>query len=195
MNAAASLAADLPVGRITAPLALAAAFTVPAVTVWMLAGLAASLVPAGPAALALIAGYAAYFGLIETTGRPGLPPPGRSWQVPARWVDRAPRWRRILVWGSLLGPGVATRNPYAGFGLLPLAVLAAGGPRPGVMLAASLGLLHAAGRVGALVRDARRAADAGPLLAVLRLMRWRTCDGLALLMVAGAAVATLASHR
>ena len=195
MNAAASLAADLPVGRITARLALAAACVVPAVTVWTLAGLLAGVLPAGPAVLALIAGYAGYYGLTETTGRPGLPPPGRSWQVPARWVDRAPRWRRILLWGSLLGPGFATRNPYAGFGLLPLAVLAAGGPRAEVALAASLGLLHAAGRVAALLRDARRAADAGPLLAVMRSIRWRTRDGLALLLVAGAAAGTLAARR
>ena len=192
MNSAASLAADLPVGRIIAPLSLAAAYAVPSVAVWALAGLLAGLVPAGPAALALIVVYAAYYGLIETTGRPGLPPPGRSWQVPARWVDRAPRWRRILVWGSLLGPGFATRNPYAGFGLLPLAVLAAGGPRAGVALAASLGLLHAAGRVAALLRDARRAADGGHLLAVMRSIRWRTWDGLALLLVAGAGGVTLA---
>jgi hypothetical protein len=168
-----------------------AAYAVPAAAVWTPAGLLAGLVPAGHAVLAVIAGYAAYYGLIETTGRAGLPPPGRSWQVPSRWVDRAPGWRRILIWGSVLGPGFATRNPYAGFGLLPLVVAAAGSPLLGVALAALLGFLHGAGRAAALLRDARHAADADYLLSVMAAIRWRTLDGFALLLVAGAAAATM----
>jgi hypothetical protein len=195
VNSAASLAADLPVGRLTAPLSLLLAYTVPAGALWMLVGLLANLVPAGRIALILTVAYAAYYGLVETAGRPGLPAPGRSWQVPSRWVDAAPRWRRILIWGTFLGPGFATRNPYAGFGLLPLVVAAAGNLWLGAVLAALLGSVHGAGRAAALLRDTRRAADASYLSAIMRSIRWRTFDGLALLLVAGSATAAIATRR
>lgn len=149
-------------------------------------------VPAARITLAAVAGYGAYYGLVETAGRPGPPAPGRSWQVPSRWVDNTPRWRRLLVWGSLLGPGFATRNPYAGFGLLPLVVAAAaGGPRRGAALAALLGLGHGLARAFALVRDTHRAPGADYLQAVMRSVRWRMLDGLALLAVAGIATVTI----
>jgi hypothetical protein len=166
----------------------------------MLVGLAANAVPARRAALALIIAYGAYYGLIETAGRPGLPPPGRTWQVPSRWVDGAPRWRRTLVWGFLLGPGFATRNPYAGFGLLVLAVAAIGNLRLGMMVAAALGLLHAAGRAAALLRDAARLEGRGGgetgdyLHSVIKTLHWRMLDGLAMLAVAGAATVVIVLH-
>lgn len=171
----------------------------PAAASWALAGALAgwlgSLLAPGRAALAAVAAYAACYGLAETTGRSGLPPPGRSWQVPSRWVDQVPEWRRLLVWGALLGPGFATRNPYAGFGLLPLTAAATGSPRLGAGLAALLGFLHGAARAAALLRDSRRAATADYLLAVLRSMRWRTLDGIALLVVAGTATMAIAARR
>ncbi len=157
----------------------------------MLAGLLANAAPVSRAALAVIVVYGAYYGLVEATGRPGLPPPGRTWQVPPQWVDGGPGWRRALVWGSLLGPGFATRNPYAGFGLLLLIVAAVGDLRPGVALAAAVGLLHAAGRAIALLRDTRRAGSGDYLESVMRSLWWRTADGLALLTVAGVATMTL----
>ena len=158
---------------------------------WMLVGLLVNMAPVDRIALALIVAYGAYYGLVEAAGRPGLPPPGRTWQVPSQWVDNAPGWRRILVWGSLLGPGFATRNPYAGFGLLLLVVASIGNLPAGVALAAVLGLGHSAGRAAALLRDTRRIAAADYLQAVVGSIRWRTFDGLALLAVAGAAVMTI----
>lgn len=154
--------------------------------------------PIARAALALIALYGACYGLAETAGRPGpgrLRPPGRAWQVPSAWVDNAPRWRKALVWGALLGPGFATRNPYAGFALLPLVAASAGSVRAGAALAAAIGLGHAAGRAGALLRDLRRAASADYadyLDTVVRSMRWRAVDGAALLAVCGIAVSVFA---
>ncbi len=167
-------------------------YTVPAVALWMLVGVAANVAPVSSIALVLVIAYGAYYGLVESAGRPGLPPPGRTWQVPSRWVDTAPRWRRILVWGSLLGPGFATRNPYAGFGLLPLILGSIGSLRLGVAAGALLGLLHSAGRASALLRDTRRSADADYLQSVMRSIRWRTLDGLALLAATGIAVMTIA---
>jgi hypothetical protein len=189
------MAADLPVGRIAGPLGLLAAYAAPAVAVWALIGLLANAVPIRLPALGLTVGYGIYYGLIESAGRTGLPPPGRSWQVPSRWVDNAPRWRRIGVWGVLLGPGFATRNPYAGFGLLVLVVGTAGNLRLGVALAAAFGLLHSLARAVALLRDARRSGATDYLETVARAMRWRTLDGLVLLAVAGAAAITLILHH
>jgi hypothetical protein len=162
------------------------AYTLPAVAVWWLAGLLLNVAPVAGVALALIVGYGAYYGFIEAAGRPGLPAPGRTWQVPARWVDGAPAWRKVLVWGTLLGPGFATRNPYAGFGLLPLAVAAIGRPLLGGALAALLGLLHGMTRAVALFREVRR-HDQDYLSSVARSLRWRALDGAALLAVSAAA--------
>jgi hypothetical protein len=87
-----------------------------------------------------------------------------------------------------------TRNPYAGFGLLPIAVATAGGVRAAALLGAVTGLAHAAGRALALLRDARPrpAAAPDPMRLVLTSMRWRTFDGFALLVVAGTAITACA---
>jgi hypothetical protein len=176
-------------------LGLLAAYAAPAAAAWALLGLLANVAPVRPAALALTVGYGIYYGLIETSGRTGLPPPGRSWQVPARWVDNVPRWRRILIWGSLLGPGFATRNPYAGFGLLILIVCSVGSLRLGVALAVTLGLLHSLARAAALLRDVHQPPDTDYLDLLARSMRWRALDGLALLTIAGVATTTIVFHR
>jgi hypothetical protein len=165
---------------------------VPAVALWTLLGLLLNLAPVRLPALVLLAGYAMYYGLIETAARPWPPAPGRTWQVPGAWVNGAPPWRRILIWGSLLGPGFATRNPYAGFGMLLLAVASAGGLPAGIALAAAVGFVHATGRALGLLRDMRGVATADYLQAVLNSMRWRTIDGAALLAMAGLAFTALA---
>ena len=188
------MAADLSVGRKTRPLGLLAAYAAPAVAVWALAGLLANLAPIQPAALGLTVAYGIYYGLIETSGRPGLPAPGRTWQVPSQWVDNTPRWQRILIWGALLGPGFATRNPYAGFGLLLLIVCSAGSLRLGVALAVTLGLLHSLARAAALLRDVHQPPGTDYLDLLARSMRWRALDGLALLTIAGAATTIIVFH-
>jgi hypothetical protein len=157
----------------------------PAVALWTLLGLIVNLVPLNWFALVVGGTYAAYYGLIETTARPGLPPPGRRWQVPATWVKNTPKWRRVLVWGSLLGPGFATRNPYAGFGLLPLVLASIGNIRIGVVVAATIGLLHGTARALALLRDTRGISSADYMQAVMKSLRWRTFDGFALLTFTG----------
>ncbi len=164
----------------------------PAVTLWSLVGLILNLVPLTWFALLSGGIYAAYYGFIETAGRPGPPPPGRRWQVPETWVNNMPRWRRTLVWGSLLGPGFATRNPYAGFGLLPLVLASVGSVRNGVAFAALIGLLHSTARALALLRDTRNIATADYLQTVMKNLRWRTFDGVTLLVFATATAAIVA---
>ncbi len=125
-----------------------AAYAVPAIVAWALLGLglgALGLVLPGSRgiALAAAAAYGGYYGAIELSGRRGLPAPGRPWQVPQTMlIDASPR-RRVLVWGMLLGPGFATRNPFAGFGLV--------------------GLAHGAARGASLVRDVRELTAVPPV--------------------------------
>jgi hypothetical protein len=139
----------------------------------------------------LIVVYCAFYGILETAGAVRPAPPGSRWQVPRSLVARASARRRVLVWGAILGPGFATRNPYAGFGLLVLIVAAFGNVRTGAATAAAIGIAHGTGRALALVRDARGIDTAEYLRSVLKAMRWRTVDGLILLLTGTVA---LASH-
>jgi hypothetical protein len=166
-------------------------YALPAVVVWGALGICLGALPLARPALVLAAIYAACYGVTEAAGRLGLPPPGSRWQVPQTMVLGVSRRRRMLVWGSILGPGFLTRNPYAGFGLLPIAVAAAGGVRAAVVLAAAIGLAHGTGRALALLRGAGAGA-ADPMRLVLISMYWRTFDGFVLLVVAGAAIAACA---
>ena len=171
------------------------AYAVPAVAVWAALGAILGVLPLARLALVLTAAYAACYGLVEVTDRLGgrirLRPPGTRWQVPQEMVTGVSRRRRILVWGSVLGPGFMTRNPYAGFGLLPIAVAAAGSVRSAAALAAAAGLAHGTARALALLRDARpgRAAAPDPMRLLLTSMRWRLVDGVVLLVTAVAALA------
>jgi len=171
------------------------AYAVPAMLAWAVLGGCLGVLPLAPAALVAAALYAAAYGLAETTGRLRPRAPGTRWQVPQAMVMGASRRRRLLVWGSILGPGFLTRNPYAGFFLLPILVAAAGPERSAVLLAAAIGLAHGTGRALALLRDARPgAAAADPMRLVLTSMYWRRLDGITLLVIAAAAAAACASR-
>jgi hypothetical protein len=113
-------------------------------------------------------------------------------------IGASPR-RRLLVWGAILGPGFLTRNPYAGFGLLPFTVAAmrlAGGWAC-LALAAVIGLAHGSARAIALLRDVSHGAPgsaAGQLDLLLKTVYWRRFDGVVLLAVAAAAAAVAARY-
>ncbi len=137
-----------------------AAYTLPAIAAWALLGLGLGAIGVAlpglrPVALAAAGAYGGYYGVTEIAGRRGLSPPGRRWQVPQTMLIAAAPRRRVVVWGALLGPGFATRNPFAGFGLLPLAIVAMPGIGPGIALGAAIGLAHGTARAMALVRDVR----------------------------------------
>ncbi len=168
-------------------------YTVPAIAAWALLGALLGALPLTRPALVLTAAYALCYGVNEVAGRRRLRVPGTSWQVSQTMVINSPPWRRTLVWGSILGPGFATRNPYAGFALLPLVVASASGVRAAVALAALIGLAHGAGRAVALLRDAGPSAGADPMGTMLAAMRWRTIDGIILLVIGGAAVLACAA--
>jgi hypothetical protein len=181
-----------------------AAYAVPATAAWALIGLALAALPLTGAALVAAAAYGVYYGITELSGRRGLPPPGRRWQVPQTMMINASLRRRVLVWGAILGPGFLTRNPYAGFGLLPLALAAMRGAGAGLVLGAAIGAAHGTARALALLRDVRElrgpgepaAAGSAPgthLDLLLKIAYWRRLDGAALLAVA--ATAAIAAAR
>jgi len=166
---------------------------------WLAAGLCLAALPLAGVALVVAVVYGCYYGGLELAGLRGLAVPGRRWQVPQSMMINASPRRRILVWGAILGPGFLTQNPYAGFGLLPVAVAAmrAAGSGASLALAAAIGLAHGAARAAALLRDVRRSTTAtatGQLGVLLKTLYWRRFDGAALLAVAAAAVATSLSY-
>jgi hypothetical protein len=180
-----------------------AAYALPAAAVWAVLGLTLTALPIGTAALLAAALYGCGYGAAESFGLSRPRAPGRSWQVPQDFMIGASSRRRVLVWGSILGPGFLTRNPYAGFGILPLLVAgvdAGGGSGEaaarlafGLTAAVMVGIAHGSGRALALLRDASRPQD-DPFVLILRSLRWRALDGLALLAIAGAAAATVAAR-
>ena len=164
----------------------------PAVVIWLALGAGLAALPLTGVALLAAVVYGCYYGGAELAGRRGLAVPGRRWQVPQSMMIGASPRRRVLVWGAMLGPGFLTQNPYAGFGLLPVAVAAmrAAGTGACLALAGMIGLAHGAGRAAALLRDVRRGAAANAadqLDVLLKTVYWRRFDGVVLLAAAAAA--------
>lgn len=147
----------------------------------MLAGLLLNIYDLRHFTLVLLVIYCAYYGFAESTGLAGRAAPGSRWQVPQSFVIGTSRHRRIVIWGGILGPGFFTRNPYAGFGLLVLAISLLDSVQTGVLVAGAIGFAHGGGRALALVRDARANDPASYLESVIRSMYWRTFDGIMLL--------------
>lgn len=181
-----------------------AAYAVPAMGIWTVLGFCLAALPLTGAGLVGAVAYGLGYGRSELAGGRGLPVPGRRWQVPQTMMIDSPPARRVAVWGALLGPGFVTRNPFAGFGLLPLAVAAEGlsGPAQAVLLAAAIGLAHSSARAVALLRDVAEVSRtcgaepafasvtaAGQLELLLRTVYWRRLDGALLLTVAVIATA------
>jgi len=201
VNSAASLAAGLPVGRLSVRCLVVAAYAMPAAIIWVGLGLCLAALPLTGVALAGAAVYGCYYGFAELAGVRGLAVPGRRWQVPQSLMIGASPGRRMLVWGAVLGPGFLTRNPYAGFGLLPFAVAAmrAASPVACVALAAVIGVAHGTARATALIRDIKDVAPVsanagGQLDLLLKAVYWRRLDGVILLAIAATASAASATY-
>jgi hypothetical protein len=165
---------------------------VSAAIVWAVVGLIVTALPLRSAALVVGAAYSVYYGFMEASSRNGLPVPSTGWQVPQSFVRHGSWRRRVITWGSILGPGFLTRNPYAGFALLPVVIASVGNLRTGIVLAVAIGALHGAGRAIALLRDTREIDTANYLNSVLRSMYWRIFDGYTLLVMSGVILAICA---
>jgi hypothetical protein len=166
-----------------------AAYVLPATAVWALVGLLLGTLPIASAAVIAAAVYGSGYGVAEASGIAWPAAPGRRWQVPQDLLVGESGGRRVVVWGAILGPGFLTRNAYASFGMLVLLAATGGSLPAAIRVAALIGAAHAGGRAVALLRDSASRADE-PFALLLRSLRWRMLDGLALLAVAGAAIVT-----
>jgi hypothetical protein len=133
--------------------------------------------------------YAARYGLAEAL-RLRVAPPGLSWQVPSAWVRGRSPAVQLAVWGALLGPGIATRNLFAGMWLVPLALALVDGTGQGLLVGALAGFAHGAGRAWGILQNVRMADGCATPAMVAAPYRWRLIDGLALLAAAGLLCAT-----
>jgi hypothetical protein len=168
-----------------------AAYVVPAAVVWGLLGLALGWLHDIPLLLPLLgSGYALWFGIAETLEFPFWPLEIR-WQVPSKWIRGRPLAVQTLTWGTILGPGLVTRNPYAGMWLLPLLLGLNRGLLSAMIVGIAIGATHGAARVLGVLSN-RRSMEAD-INAHLRIMaaqaRWQYADGRALLLAAGALAA------
>lgn len=183
------MAAHLPVGRFRRYAALLAAYAIPAAVTWLFVGAILNAAPiAEVAGIALIL-YGLFYGIAEMADVGGLWVPGIRWQVPPAFVTKRSSGRILVVWGGLLGPGFATRNPYAGFAALLLGIATFGSVKIGAALAVTVGVAHGTARALALLRDATNISHLDYLQSVLRSLYWRRFDGWMLLLLAGLSLA------
>ena len=107
---------------------------------------------------------------------------------------------QTLIWGTTLGPGFVTKNPYAGMWLLPLLVALNHDVLMTITVAMAVGAVHGGARAIGVLRN-RKCIDMD-VSAHLRILsavsRWQYIDGLALLLAAGAlgayALSLLGAH-
>jgi hypothetical protein len=78
--------------------------------------------------------------------------------------------------------------------MLVLLAACTGSMPAAVAVAAAIGAAHASGRGAALLRDAA-APQLEPFALLLRSLQWRTLDGIALLLIAGAVIVTAGYRR
>lgn len=174
------------------------AYIIPGAVVWACVGLAiwplsriAGLIPS------LIWIYTLLFGIFETGLLP-ISAPSLTWQVPAQWIRGHSPFVQTLIWGTCLGPGLVTRNPYAGMWLLPLFIALNQNLLAAVIIGMAIGGIHGAARaLGVLCNRKELDTSCPPIhfLGVHHILgtqwRWRLIDGLILLVVTGAFVAAM----
>lgn len=172
------------------------AYALPAALIWGAIGLLFGWLGGIPWLLpTLTLVYALWFGIREALGLPARVP-GLAWQVPSKWIDGRPWPAQALTWGITLGPGLVTRNPYAGMWLLPLLLAFQHAILPALLLGVAVGVIHGSARFLGVLRN-RHKLDANVEYEHLKIMgaqlRWQHIDGLILLFMAGILVVDLLS--
>jgi hypothetical protein len=170
------------------------AYALPAAVTWLFVGAGLNAAPIAHGARIALMVYALFYGIAEVADLGGLRVPGSRWQVPPALVTKRSSRRILVVWGGLVGPGFATRNPYAGFMALVLAIATIGSVPVGAALAVAVGGAHGTARALALLRDVRHIDHLDYLQSVLRSLYWRRLDGLMLLLLAGLSLAWLVAR-
>lgn len=140
---------------------------------------------------ALALGYALWYGTREALALPRRVP-GLAWQVPSGWINRRPAMIQTLTWGTALGPGLVTRNPYAGMWLLLLLLGLNRSLLVTVVVGIVIGAAHGGARALGILSN-RKQMDSDMEYAHLKILgaqlHWAYIDGLALMLAAGALAA------
>lgn len=164
-------------------IATALAYALPAALVWSLLGWIWASVHVSIVSRSVAVAYAAVFGIAEVMWL-RLSPPSSGWGVPARWVRGRGMPSRTVIWGTLLGPGLVTKNPYAGMWLLPLLMWSAPTAAAGAVVGLGAGLAHGSMRAWGVRSNARHGRGGHAIM--LRQLYWRYVDGAVLLFAAAA---------
>lgn len=162
-------------------------YIVPAIIVWGCLGLIFQLISGLLGIVVFITTfYALWFGLVEVLKLP-VQPPGIHWQVPSKWLENRSTFTRVVIWGSLLGPGLVTRNPYAGMWILLWLVALS----QNLVLAILVGAVHGATRAFGVLNNSRLLFKGTSFLGITAYESyWRIADGLFLLLIAGTLVSS-----
>jgi hypothetical protein len=132
--------------------------------------------------------YALWYGTREALALPRRVP-GLAWQVPSGWINRRPAIVQTLTWGTTLGPGLVTRNPYAGMWLLPLLLALNRNLLATIVVGIIIGAAHGGARALGVLNNRKR-MDSDMEYVHLKILgaqlRWVYIDGLALMLAAGA---------
>lgn len=168
------------------------AYVFPAVATWGIIGLICWVFSDVPVMIVFLAFlYVVIFGGLETLGLP-FRAPSLAWQVPARWIQGKSIKAQAIIWGTLLGPGLVTRNPYAGIWVLPLLLALHQHIIVAVALGMVVGITHGGARALGVISNRRQMnARYSPMQILTAQWRWRYIDGLALLFLGGMLGATI----
>lgn len=131
--------------------------------------------------------YAIGFGICEVLNIP-FHQLGLSWQVPRQWLYGLPKSIQTLIWGACLGPGIITRNPYAGMWMLPLLLALAPNRITAVELGIAIGFTHGCSRSIGVLKSRNRLDETCSPIIVIKQMRWKFLDGCAMILTAGGLV-------
>jgi hypothetical protein len=164
------------------------AYALPGALIWSLIGAVVASLHVPLLVRIVAVAYAAAFGIAEVAWLP-LQPPTVAWAVPATWLRRRGLTGRTVIWGALLGPGLATINPYGGMWMLPLLIALAPSSAAGAALGAAVGLIHGTTRAWGVIGNVR--SERGAIAIMARRLYWRFADGAALLLVGSALAAKL----
>jgi hypothetical protein len=143
------------------------------VTAGVLGWIGSLLLPDESVAVAAVLGALVAAALVRETVRPRWPVPQRHWQVPQHWLTGP--WSGAIVFGSIMGAGVFTRQPSALFHLYVLACVASASPWTGAAFGCVYGLAYVGGFVRGMSVGSCALPDRGAVdwvVAAWRRVRW-----------------------
>lgn len=155
MNAAGTLAGSSGRGANASSLWVSASFAIPGALVWAVGVLLLRFAIPAAVLVGIALPYAFAYGVVELLRLP-IQAPESHWQVPSSWISGRGHAARAAVWGGILGPGIVTRNPFAGMWLFPILAAAAGPPATAFIVGGVCGFLHGTARAVGVLRHVRR---------------------------------------